>query len=680
MNGIPGAEYLIALNEGATGSADSPDTALPGWYVGGVAGDNQGTMENCNATATVEGYRYVGGFAGANWGNVTGCSSSGYVTGSDDVGRFVGYNRGTLSDPESTSCVTGTSDCGPLVGRNEGEIISGISIPLKNPGNFVQMTIGDIDSLDPAWGYDTASGEQVSYIYETLIFYDGTKSNEFVPVLATEWNLSADKRTYRFKIRKGVKFQEGGDLTPSDVEYSFERAMVQDRDGGPMWLIFEPLLGVDSSSDTTFAAISHAVEVDGDWVVFHLSDPSWANPFLQILCGTWASIVDKEWCIANGDWDGTEATWQNPKWHNPTPGTSVLHKIANGTGPWKLNLWDLGVQIKLEKNANYWRGSVPFDRVITQVVDEWTTRKLALLAGDADCVYVPRMYIHELDDVADLNRYQDLPDLTFDAFFFNYNIASSSAYIGSGRLDGAGIPLNFFSDADVRKGFCYAFDYATYIKDAFLGGAEQRGSPVVEGLLYYNPDAKMYSCDLTKAVEHLKAAWGGQVWDKGFTFTVLYNSGNVPRKTACEILAGNMAKINPKFRVKIQPMAWPTILQAIVTKDTPMFQIGWMADFPDPDNFVTPFMDSHGTFSMYQSYNNPHVDELIEQGRLSTNPTQRQAIYYELQQIYYNDAPGIMLVQPMGRRFFTKYIHGFYFNPMIPGLPGPLYYMSKSSS
>ena len=413
---------------------------------------------------------------------------------------------------------------------------------------------------------------------------------------------------------------------------------------------------------------------------FTWSDPSWANPFLQILCGTWASIVDKEWCIANGDWDGTEATWQNPKWHNPTPGTSVLHKIANGTGPWKLNLWDLGVQIKLEKNANYWRGSVPFDRVITQVVDEWTTRKLALLAGDADCVYVPRMYIHELDDVADLNRYQDLPDLTFDAFFFNYNIASSSAYIGSGRLDGAGIPLNFFSDADVRKGFCYAFDYATYIKDAFLGGAEQRGSPVVEGLLYYNPDAKMYSCDLTKAVEHLKAAWGGQVWDKGFTFTVLYNSGNVPRKTACEILAGNLAKINPKFRVKIQPMAWPTILQAIVTKDTPMFQIGWMADFPDPDNFVTPFMDSHGTFSMYQSYNNPHVDELIEQGRLSTNPTQRQAIYYELQQIYYNDAPGIMLVQPMGRRFFTKYIHGFYFNPMIPGLPGPLYYMSKSSS
>jgi hypothetical protein len=136
-------------------------------------------MENCNATATVEGYRYVGGFAGANSGNVTGCSCSGYVTGSDDVGRFVGYNRGTLSDPESTSCVTGTSDCGPLVGTNVGEIISGISIPLKNPGNFVQMTIGDIDSLDPAWGYDTASGEQVSYIYETLIFYDGTKSNEF---------------------------------------------------------------------------------------------------------------------------------------------------------------------------------------------------------------------------------------------------------------------------------------------------------------------------------------------------------------------------------------------------------------------------------------------------------------------------------------------------------------------
>jgi len=55
-------------------------------------------------------------------------------------------------------------------------------------------------------------------------------------------------------------------------------------------------------------------------------------------------------------------------------------------------------------------------------------------------------------------------------------------------------------------------------------------------------------------------------------------------------------------------------------------------------------------------------------------------MYYEIQERYYEDAPGIMLCQPLGRRYFTKHIEGFYFNPMIPGQAGPLYYMSKSSS
>jgi hypothetical protein len=62
----------------------------------------------------------------------------------------------------------------------------GPAIPLKNPGSFVQMTIGDVESLDPASIYDSASAEQLGYIYETLVYFDGIKMDEFVPVLATE--------------------------------------------------------------------------------------------------------------------------------------------------------------------------------------------------------------------------------------------------------------------------------------------------------------------------------------------------------------------------------------------------------------------------------------------------------------------------------------------------------------
>ncbi len=554
-----------------------------------------------------------------------------------------------------------------------------IEIPFKNPDIFVEMTIGGPESLDPPWGYDTASGQQTTYIYETLIYWDGTKGDEFVPVLATEWELLGDGVTYRFKIREGVKFHEGGDLTPEDVEYSFERALVQDRSGGPIWMFTGPLLDAYHSTEVTFAEIDACVEVDGDYVVFTLVDPAWALPWLQIMCGPWASIVDKEWCVAQGEWDGTEETWMD--YNDPASGTSALWSETNGTGPWQLEDWDPGVQVKVLRFDGYWREPAPFERIITQQVEEWTARKLAFLAGDADLVYVPLTYIDELEGIEDITIHKNLPGLFVDAFFMNFDIGADSIYIGSGALDGEGIPTDFFSDIDVRKGFNYAFDWETYIKDGMSDQGAQRGSPVVDGLSYFNPDASMYSKDLDKAEEHLRAAWGGDVWEIGFKFTLLYNTGNVGRKTACGILSENLAIINPKFRVLIQPVDWGTVMiPNLVTGLLPMYQIGWQADYPDPDNFVTPFMHSTGVFAHWQGYSNPEVDALIVEGRFELDPAAREDIYYEIQEFYYEDAPGIMLCQPFSRRYFTKYIDGYYFNAMNPVYPGPLYYMSKSES
>ncbi|MGQ9546888.1 MAG: ABC transporter substrate-binding protein [Dehalococcoidia bacterium] len=570
-------------------------------------------------------------------------------------------------------------------------------IPYKNPGTFVQMTIGEIDSLDPAWAYDTASAEQIQYMYDTLLYYDGESTSEFVPRLAEQWDTS-DPMHIRFKIRKGVKFAEGGTLTPEDVEYSFERAMVQDRGGGPTWMLQLPLLGRYRTRSAgaivvTGEQIDNAVEVDGDWVQFNLAIEFPTLPFLQILTQSWGSIVDKEWCVANGEWNGdlTGDGWK--AYNNPKKEDSYLYNHANGCGPWKLSLLDPGVQIKLEKNPNYWGGSVPFDWVITQWVDEWTSRKLALLAGDADHVYVPRMYIGELEGIADLTVYKGLPDLTVDSFFFNMNIDPSSTYIGSGALDGKGIPPDFFTDIDVRKAFCYAFDYETFLQDALMGEAKQMGSPIVDGLLGYDPNAKKYTFDKDKAVQHLQAAWDGQAWEKGFKFTLSYNSGNEPRKVACEILAEFFADLGDEyfddsthFQVSIQPVSWPTFLDLIFTETEtskgplPMFQIGWLCDYPDPDNFATPFMHSEGDFAYYQGYGYPELDAKIEAARYESNAATRVTMYKEISTIYYNDAPGIMLFQPLGRRYFTKYIHGFYFNPTIPGTPGPLWAMSKSES
>ena len=553
----------------------------------------------------------------------------------------------------------------------------GPAIPLKNYSSFVQMTTGEVESLDPAWGYDAASGEQVQYVYETLLFYDGADTDQFVPVLATEWELLDDNVTYRFKIRDGVRFHEGGELTPEDVEYSFERTMVYEGYNGPAWMFYDSLLGTWDSHAITFTDIDNAVEVDGDWIVFRLCDPTRGLAFLQILCGPWASIIDKEWCVANGEWDGTEETWQS--YNDIYITESYLYDHTNGTGPWKLEEWDPGFQIELVRNDAYWREPPAFEKIITQVVWEWSTRKEALLAGDADFVYVPRAYIGELEGITDLNVYQE-PVLSIDALFFNFDIANDSEYIGSGALDGNGIPIDFFSDIDVRKGFCYAFSYEAFIEDAMLGEGKQTGSPIVEGFPFHNPDASMYSHDLAKAEEHLNLAWDGELWEQGFKLTLFYNTDNLLRETACNILAENLHAINPKFDVNVQSMGWVSYFSDIVYGRLPMFQMSGIPNYPHPDNIVVPFMDSHGLFAEWQSYGYSELDALIEDAFRQLDPAVQEDMYYELQERYYEDAPSIMLCQPLGTSYFTKYIEGFYYNPMINGAAGPLYYMSKSAS
>jgi peptide/nickel transport system substrate-binding protein len=560
---------------------------------------------------------------------------------------------------------------------------------VKNPNTLVIATIGDVESMDPAWAYDTASGEAIFNIYEPLVFYKIDPNlppekrgltGEFEPRLATEWKWD-DPKTVRFKIREGVQFHCGGTLTPEDVEYSFERAMVQDRDGGPVWLLLEPLLGVESTRDSNgsivvkFEDIDKAVEVEGQWVVFHLKEEFPPTAFLQIIAQTWGSIVSKKWAIEHGDWPGTADTWK--QFNNPK--TPPLQRVACGTGPFKLESWEPGVQYVLVRNNNYWRTPAKLERVIVKVVDEWTTRKFMLLSGDADIVDVPRQFVPELKGTAceglgkpcptGLRFVKDLPTLVLSpAIFFTLNIDPTSEYIGSGKLDGNGIPPNFFQDKDLRKAFAYAFDYDTFIKDAYLGEAIRPCSPIIQGLAFFNPEAKCYTYNLDLAREYFKKAWGGQVWEKGFYLVLLYNTGNVARQTAAEIIKKNVESINPKFRVEVRNVDWPVFLRSMVAKKLPVFFVGWQADYPDAHNFYQPFFSSRGTFAQWQGYSNPDVDNLIEKAAKSTDPAERSRIYRQLDNIYYEEAISIPLAQPTGRHYERDWVQGWHYNPIYPGI------------
>jgi peptide/nickel transport system substrate-binding protein len=557
---------------------------------------------------------------------------------------------------------------------------NGSTPDIKNPDAFVIAGQNDIASLDPAYGYDTESGGQLLNIYEPLIKFDGSSISEFAPCLATEWTVSEDGKTYRFKIREGVSFHNGNALTPEDVEYSFERGMVQDYVSGPQWMFFETLFGLGTYTSRTDGGglislndIKSKVEVDGQWVQFNLAAPY--EPFLQIMSSYWASVVDMDWCIQNGDWDGTQESYESL--NNPAPGSSPIHSIANGTGPFMLESWNVGSGITLIRNDDYWGELASFERIITQTIFDSNERALMLVSGDADAAAIPLGQVQALTEQPGISVYDGLPTLLNQALFFQFDIEPATGLIGSGQLDGEGIPADFFSDVDVRKGFAYAFDWDVYIHDALTGYGEQISSPIIKGIPYYKPDWPSYELDLAKAEQHLRTAWDGQVWENGFLITLVYGAGDVTGKTACEILQSNLFQINPLFKINIRLMGWPDMLAEMSRGGLPMYISGWSADYPDPHNFVFPYMHSQGTFAQGQRYSNEVVDGLIEQAISSNNHTERQMLYDQLAELYYDEVPSIMMAQLLGAYCFRDWIDGFVYNPMRVVYATYAYYLSK---
>jgi peptide/nickel transport system substrate-binding protein len=455
--------------------------------------------------------------------------------------------------------------------------------------------------------------------------------------------------------------------------------MVQDYSLGPQWMFFEPLFGLGNYTSRTpsglipLEEIKSKVELDGQWVQFNLATPY--EPFLQILACSWASIVDMDWCIDNGDWNGTEESYQ--ALNNPMPEGSPINAIACGTGPFKLGSWSRGAEIELVRNDNYWGVPASFQRVVTIVVEEWGLRKVMLESGDADCAPVPSEAIQDMKETPGISVYEDVPTLLNQALFYQFDIDPYSTLIGSGQLDGNGIPVDFFRDIDVRKGFAYAFDWNTYINDAMAGYAEQISSPIVKGIPYYKPDWPSYELDLAKAEEHLRAAWDGLMWENGFELTLVYASGDITGKTACEILQYNLYEINPSFKINIQLMGWPMILDQMVLGRLPMYLNGWSADYPDPHNFIFPYMHSQGLFAQAQRYSNEVVDDLIEQAISSSSHSERQALYDEIAELYYEEVPSIMVSQVLGVFIFRDWIQGFVHNPIRPAYEDYAYDLSK---
>ena len=598
-----------------------------------------------------------------------------------------------------------------------------------DPNTLVITTIGDSDTIDPAWNYETAGNEVLTNVYDTLVWYNRQNASEFTPQLASAWTISDDGLTYTFTIRQGVKFHNGDEMTPEDVAWSYQRGILQGGTFSPQWLLVEPFYGIGLSDVAEVIDPSGALDDDPEGL--KAADPaallaactqltdaivadnaagtvtmtlaqSW-GPFLATIAQSWSSVQDKAWAAGLGAWDGDCATWQN--FYAPGAENDELSNIINGTGPYMLDHWTPGEEWVLVANENYWRpegepmweggpsGKPQIKRIVTQIVGEWGTRFAALQTGDADMVEVnagdrPQAdaFVGEHCDYktgqctpdaehpdAPLRKWGDEPTTNRTDIFLNFDVATDEAgnnpYIGSGQLDGNGVPPDFFSDLDVRLAFNYCFDYDTFIAEGMNGEGVRNSGVIILDMLGYNPDQEMYNFDLAKCEEHLAKAWGGVLPETGFRLQVAFNTGNTVRQTAAEILQNNMASINPLYQIEIIGLPWPTYLRSFRARQLPVAISGWIEDIHDPHNWVQPYLI--GTFAGRQNLPQELKDQfagLIDQAVHESDPAKREALYFQIGQLRFETAPNIVLAQPTSVDYEQRWMEGYYWNPLAIGI------------
>ncbi len=296
------------------------------------------------------------------------------------------------------------------------------------------------DSLDPAtWA------SQVPYFFgrqwgEQLV--QMTPEGTVAPALAEEWGASDDAKVWTFKIRKGVQFHNGKELTPADVLATMERHSDENSKSGALGIMG----GIES------------VKVDGDTVVFSLRD---ANADLPFLLDDYHLMIQP-----NGGKD------------KPDEGV--------GTGPYKVIVNEAGVRLGGEKFAGYWRDDRGFaDQIEIIVINDATARTSALQGGQVQMINRVEPKIVDL-----IKR---VPGVTIR------NVAGKGHYVFIAHCNTAP-----FDNVDLRLALKFALDREEMVQKILQGyGSVGNDTPINKSYPLFT-EMEQRTFDPEKAAFHYK--------------------------------------------------------------------------------------------------------------------------------------------------------------------------------
>jgi len=419
----------------------------------------------------------------------------------------------------------------------------------KQGGAMVVTYKDDISTFDPAIGYDWQNWSMIKSLFDGLMDYKpGT--TELIPDLAESYTISEDGLTYTFKLRTGVKFHNGRELTSADIKYSIERS-VNPETQSPGQGFFWQIAGFDDMVNKGAKELSGIVTPDDHTVVIKLSQPD--ATFLQIVAINFAFAVPREEVEKFGPDFG----------RNPV-----------GTGAYKMTEWTLGQRVVFERNPDYFRPGSPFlDKITFEVGQEPQVALLRLKRGEVDVLG---------DPIPSANFLQEKNDP-----------ANKGMIVEGGLLHTGYITLNTtkppFDNKLVRQAVNMAINKERVIRIVNGRGviANQPLPPAMPG---YDTGFKGYPYDPNKA----KALLAEAGYADGFE-TELYAMNTDPNPRIAQSFQQDLAAIGIKAEIK--SLAQATVIDAGGEGTAPMLWSGgmaWIADYPDPSNFYGPILGCGG--------------------------------------------------------------------------------------
>jgi peptide/nickel transport system substrate-binding protein len=451
----------------------------------------------------------------------------------------------------------------------------------------------DPSNFEPHVSTGAASGVVKIMVYSTLLTYN--PQGELIGDLAESFGW-VDNTTFEVKLRKGVVFHDGSELTQDDVIFTFNRILDK----------------ATAASNASKLADVGAVEAgDGNAVRFKLKQPNATLPL--VLADNSSTIVSKKWIESGVD-----------------PKATMM-----GTGPFQFVERLPGVAVNLKRNERYFLPNLPYlDAITFQPMADDNARVTALRSGSVDFIdYVPYTQMDVIQKSADL-------------------VFKADSTLGFGWLafvaDAA--PVN---DIKVRQAFAYGMDREKMVEVAFSGHGEAiTGGIIPKGWVGHTPDLEgMFKPDYEKSKSLLKQA--GQ---ENLKVDILSTSTYSVIARPAEAAQAQLKQAGIDGNLVMQE--WLTFRQTVQAGTYAVHVWGSAPSFNDPD-FLSEYVTSNGFFAKQIHFKDEVLDKLMPEGRMTVDPAKRNQIYQDAQKRIAEVLPWLYLIRREQGEAMQKYVKGY---------------------